>query len=203
MVFRGGGVCAEPPDAVRLSTTMRRLRSFLLVLVLAMVSPAMAFAQVTVSFHGHAGTQVRGGFLYFPHAYIRFSGTVEATGEPVDEAWGFTAAEPGPQLLFVSGKGELSRPDDRYLSEAIDYASVPISDETYRAMQARLDHWREGPGSRYNLNRRNCISFVAEMARMAGLQTPRENTLSPNGFLEDMVAMNQSLIAAPPTADTP
>lgn len=181
---------------------MRWLSGFILALML-ILTPAMAVAQVTVSFHGHAGTKVRGGFLYFPHAYIRFSGTVEASGEPVDEAWGFTAAEPGPQLLFVSGKGELSRPDERYLSEAIDYASVPITDETYRAMQAQLAHWREGPGSRYNLNSRNCISFVAEMARMAGLQTPRENTLSPNGFLEDMVAMNQALIEAPPTADTP
>lgn len=177
---------------------MRLLRSFLLVLVLALVSPAMAAAQVTVSFHGHAGTQVRGGFLYFPHAYVRFTGTVEATGEPVDEAWGFTAASPGPQLLFVSGKGVLSRPDERYLDEAIDYAAVPVTDETYRAMRDRLDHWREGPGSTYNLNRRNCISFVAEMARMAGLQTPRENTLSPNGFLEDMVAMNPVIHARTP-----
>lgn len=175
---------------------MSWLRGFVFACVLALVSPAVALAQVTVSFHGHAGTQVRGGFLYFPHAYIRFSGTVEATGEPVDEAWGFTAASPGPQLLFVSGRGELSRPDDRYLSEAIDYAAIPISDETYQAMQARLDHWREGPGSRYSLNSRNCISFVAEMARMAGLQTPRENTLSPNGFLTDMAAMNAPLIAA-------
>lgn len=177
----------------------RRLLVFIALLVTAL--PAVAFAQVTVSFHGHAGTQVRGGFLYFPHAYIRFSGTIEATGEPVDEAWGFTAASPGPQLLFASGAGVLLRPDERYLSEAIDYAAVPISDETWRAMHARLDHWREGPGSRYNLNRRNCISFVAEMARMAGLQTPRENTLSPNGFLEDMVAMNQALLAAPRSAE--
>lgn len=175
---------------------MRRLASLILALLLALVSPVVAFAQVVVSFHGHAGTQVRGGFLYFPHAYVRFTGTIKATGEPVDEAWGFTAASPGPQLLFVSGRGVLSRPDERYLDEAIDYAAVPITDETYRGMRERLDHWRSGPGSTYNLNRRNCISFVAEMARMAGLQTPRENTLSPNGFLQDMVAMNAPLIAA-------
>lgn len=181
---------------------MRWFRRFILALLLAMV-PVIAFAQVVVSFHGHAGTQVRGGFLYFPHAYVRFSGTLEATGEPVDEAWGFTAASPGPQLLFVSGKGVLSRPDERYLAEAIDYAAVTISDETYRTMHERLDHWREGPGSTYNLNRRNCISFVAEMARMAGLQTPRENTLSPNGFLEDMVAMNPGVVLVPAATVTP
>ena len=171
------------------------LRCFVFICVLTLVSPVVAFAQVVVSFHGHAGTQVRGGFLYFPHAYIRFSGTVEATGEPVDQAWGFTAANPGPQLLFASGPGELSRPDARYLSEAIDYAEMPISDDTYHAMQARLNHWRAGPGARYNLNRRNCITFVAEMARMAGLRTPAENTLSPNGFLKDMTELNAPLIA--------
>lgn len=182
---------------------MRRLAGLILALLFALVSPVVAFAQVVVSFHGHAGTQVRGGFLYFPHAYVRFTGTVEATGEPVDEAWGFTAANPGPQLLFTSGRGVLSRPDARYLEEAVDYAAVSITDETWRAMRARLDHWREGPGSTYNLNRRNCISFVAEMARMAGLKTPPENTLSPNGFLADMVAMNQSLLGPPPAPPAP
>jgi hypothetical protein len=113
------------------------------------------------------------------------------------------ADSPGPQLLFVSGKGVLSRPDERYLAEAIDYAAVPISDETYQTMHERLDHWREGQCSTYNLNRRNCISFVAEMARMAGLQTPRENTLSPNGFLEDMVAMNPGIVLVPAATVTP
>ena len=97
----------------------------------------------------------------------------------------------------------LLRPDDRYLDEGIEYAAVTIPDETWRAMHERLDHWREGPGSTYNLNRRNCISFVAEMARMAGLQTPRENTLSPNGFLEDMVAMNPGMGLVPATTVTP
>ena len=38
---------------------------------------------------------------------------------------------------------------------------------------------------------------------MAGLQTPRENTLSPNGFLEDMVAMNPGMGLVPATTVTP
>ena len=183
-------VCAEPATEATISPTMRTLRGFLIGLMLAALAPAIAAAQVVVSFHGHEGARVRGGFLYFPHAYVSFSGTVQATGERVDEAWGFTAASPGPQLLFVSGPGVLSPPDARYVSEAVDYMSVTISDETWFAMHARLDDWRTGPGSRYNLNRRNCISFVAEMARMAGLQTPREDTRSPNGFLKQMVALN-------------
>lgn len=189
------------PKPLRFPTMMQWLHRFVFAFLFVALSATLAAAQVVVSFHGHAGTQVRGGFLYFPHAYVRFTGTVEATGQAVDQAWGFTAANPGPQLLFMSGAGVLSAPDARYVSEAINYASVTISDETWFAMHARLDDWRTGPGSRYNLNRRNCIHFVAEMARMAGLQTPRDDTRSPNGFLEQMVAMNPQI--APPSVATP
>lgn len=146
-------------------------------------------AAVTVTFYGHEGAQVRGGWLYFPHAYLRLHGTLD-TGETVDRAVGFTARSPGPQLLLFSGPGILKEPEPAYLAEGVAYLSVEISDEAFHRITARIDWWGTPEGSRYNLNKRNCIAFVADVAQRLGLRTPSHETLSPNGFLKDMVAMN-------------
>jgi hypothetical protein len=148
-----------------------------------------AAAGVVLTFYGHEGLQVRGGWVNFPHAYVRFSGTLE-TGEPVERAVGFIARDPGPQLLLFSGAGIVKEPQPAYVAEGIPYLSVEISDETYHALTQRIAWWATPEGSRYNLNRRNCIAFVADLAQRTGLRTPAHETLSPNGFLKDMVAMN-------------
>jgi len=172
----------------------RGLRVWIAILALWLAA-VPAHAAVTVTFYGHEGLKVRGGFLYFPHAYVRLTGTLDETGEVVDQAYGFTALNPGPQLLFMSGRGVLAEPDARYVAEGIAYLSVEIEDATYHAIQARFAHWRSREGSTYNLNRRNCITFVADIARTAGLTTPSEDTLSPNGFLKELVVLNPQLPA--------
>ncbi len=168
------------------------LRALFLGLVLALSTWAAAVpasAAVVVTFYGHEGAQVRGGWLYFPHAYLRLHGTLE-TGETVERSVGFTARSPGPQLLLFSGPGILKEPDAIYVAEGIPYLSVQIPDETYRQIATRIDWWGTREGSRYDLHKRNCIAFVADVARRLGLRTPSHETLSPNGFLKDMVAMN-------------
>lgn len=162
-----------------------------------------AQAQVTLSFHGHAGGTLRDGMVYFPHAYVRLQGRL-STGERVDEAHGFTAANPGPWLLAFRGRGLLAEPDVRYVAESRDYGAVILDDAGYAAVQARLAHWRSPAGSVYDLRRRNCITFVAEMARTAGLETPSEQTLSPHTFLDGLAQLNPLLApAGPETADAP
>lgn len=168
--------------------TLSRPKTLLVVLLLWLLA-GPASAAVTVTFYGHEGAQVRGGWLYFPHAYLRLQGTLE-TGEPVDRAVGFTAASPGPQLLLFSGPGILKAPDEVYLTEGIPYLSLEISDAQFHQITSRIDWWGTREGSRYNLNKRNCIAFVADVARLLGLRTPSHETLSPNGFLKDMVTMN-------------
>lgn len=178
-------------------------RLIVLPLLVWAVLAAPALAQVTLSFHGHEGNRIRGGFLYFPHAYVRISGALEATGEPVEQSIGFTARDPGPQLLFMSGRGLLSEPDPVYEREGVHYLTVTISDETWRALEAEIESWRD---ARYHLNRRNCIHFVAAMARAAGLALPSTDTLSPNGFLKQLAEMNpqpQAPEAAPAPDDAP
>jgi hypothetical protein len=183
---------------------LQKLRSRLGLVLAALIlwlTAVPAAAAVTVTFYGHEGAQVRGGWLYFPHAYLRLHGTLE-TGEPVDRAVGFTARSPGPQLLLFSGPGILKEPDAVYVAEGIPYLSVEVSDEVFHQITARIDWWGTPEGSRYNLNRRNCIAFVADVAQRLGLRTPPHETLSPNGFLKDMVSMNPpgsvpGILAAP------
>ena len=174
-----------------MTSLLARLRPLLLLLVLGGLAPALpARAAVTVTFYGHEGNQVQNGWLLFPHAFVHLHGTLESNGLPVDYAVGFTARSPGPQLLLFSDRGILKRPEPAYIADGTAYLSVTISDETYEAIKLRFDFWASAEGGTYNLNTRNCIAFVGDIATVVGLETPSIRTLSPNGFLKDMVEMN-------------
>ena len=179
-----------------MARAMRRLGILLAVCLSVVLGGAPAAAAVKATFYAHSGNQIRGGWLLFPHAYVTLTGTVEATGEVVDEAVGFTAKFPGPQLLLFSGPGVVERPDALYLSEGHPYLSLEISDAVFEAVMARIAHWSSPEGSTYSLRRRNCINFVADIARTVGLLTAAENTLSPNGFLTGTAALNPAAAVA-------
>lgn len=158
--------------------------------VLLAVIAGQAWAAVTVTFYAHPGARVRDGYLLFPHAYVTASGTLDDVGEAVDWSAGFTARNPGPQLLFTRDRGEVKAPDARYVGEGRPYLILTVSDATYRAMRARADWWASPEGDVYDLRRRNCISVVADLARVAGLETGREPTMKPGRFLEETAALN-------------
>jgi len=65
-----------------------------------------------------------------------------------------------------------------------------VSDADYRAVRARADWWNTPEGWVYDLQRRNCITFIADLARLAGLQTADEPSLKPGTFLEATAALN-------------
>jgi len=168
----------------------RGLAILLAVCLSVTLAASPAAAAVTATFYAHSGNKVRDGWLLFPHAYVTLTGTVDSTGEVVDEAVGFTAKFPGPQLLLFSGAGVVERPDALYLSEGRAYLSLEISDAVYTAVMERIAHWGSPGGSTYSLWRRNCINFIAEIARTVGLLTAAEDTLSPNGFMAGTAALN-------------
>ena len=90
---------------------MTALRHLLAGLLLLMLAAGPASAEVVLTLYAHGGNQVRGGWLLFPHAYVTLRGTLDGTGEAVDRSAGFTARNPGPQLLFASGRGVVEAPD--------------------------------------------------------------------------------------------
>lgn len=157
-------------------------------LLLLMAGPA--WAEVTLTFYAHPGARVRDGYLLFPHAFVQATGTLDDTGEAVDWSAGFTARDPGPQLLFVRGVGVVEYPNPRYVGEGKPYLRLTVSDAAYRAVRARSDWWGGPEGSVYDLWRRNCISFIADLARLAGLWTADEPSMKPGAFLEATAALN-------------
>ncbi len=149
-----------------------------------------AWAEVTLTFYAHPGARVRGGELLFPHAYVHASGSLDDTGDPVDWAAGFTARNPGPHLLLARGAGVVATPEPRYVGEGKPYLRLKVTDAVYRAVRARADWWHGPEGSVYDLRRRNCISFIADLARVAGLRTAQEPSMKPGTFLEATAALN-------------
>lgn len=158
-------------------------------LLLALIA-APAWAAVTLTFYAHPGARIRGGYLLFPHAYVQATGTLDDTGDPVDWAAGFTAKNPGPQLLFARDVGVVAYPDARYIGEGQAYLRLVVDDATYRAVRARADWWGTPEGSVYDLRRRNCITFIADLARVAGLRTTGEPSMRPGRFLAGVAAIN-------------
>lgn len=166
-----------------------RVRSLALGLLLALAA-GQAWAEVTITFYAHPGSRIRGGDLLFPHAYVHAVGTLDDTGEPVDWSAGFTARNPGPQLLFMRDTGEVLAPDQRYVHEGQPYLKLVLGDDAFRAVRARAEWWNSPEGSLYDLRKRNCISFVADLARVAGLRTAPEPSMRPGSFLEATAALN-------------
>ena len=157
-------------------------------LMLALIA-GQAWAEVTVTFYAHPGARVRDGYLLFPHAYVHAEGTLDATGEPVDWSAGFTAKSPGPHLLFVRGDGVVTAPDARYVDEGRPFLQLTVDDATWHALRARAEWWNTPEGSVYDLRRRNCISFIADLARVVGLQTAPDPPINPGTSLEGTAAL--------------
>lgn len=165
------------------------MRAGLSGLLLALIAGS-AWAEVTLTFYAHPGARVRDGNLLFPHAFVQATGTLDDTGDPVDWAAGFTARSPGPHLLFAQGDGVVELPNPRYVGEGKPYLRLTVSDADYRAVRARADWWNSPEGRVYDLRRRNCITFIADLARVAGLQTAAEPSMKPGTFLEATAALN-------------
>ena len=169
--------------------TTRFKSFFALFLFVLSLFPAPAFAQITVAFYSHElGSS-------FPHAFIVLKGTPESGGPPVDANFGFTAKSVTPALLMgpVSGVVETAKP--AYVNHSDRKFAMTISDQQYVALMALIEKWKTLPGKSYDLNRRNCIHFVGEVALALGLNVVFERKLlkRPRSFLENVMRLNPTL----------
>ena len=123
-----------------------------------------AQAAVTITFWSHElGNS-------FPHAFFSLRGTVDATGQPVDANYGFTARSVSPAILMGTVKGRLDISKPFYVSTSDAQFSYVMTDAQYGDILALVAAWDEKTGdSHYNLNDRNCVHFVQEAARRLGL----------------------------------
>jgi hypothetical protein len=164
-----------------------RVRQLLTAALFFFALASGACAEVTVTFYSHHfGTY--GFSVTFPHAYIALSGTTEADAKPVKANFGFTAQTISPSIAWQSVEGfVISMPDD-YIAMSEPHLSLPISDKQYRAVLAIVDRWRNYRQPSYNLDTRNCVTFVKEIAIALGLPTSNDVKFvrNPKEFLEDM-----------------
>ena len=164
----------------------------LLALLLLCGATAPVAAAVEIAFYSRelGGNNV-------PHAFVSLRGTVDATGEAVDSRFGFTARAITPALLFGSVAGEVIVEEPRQFARSDRQFALILSDEQYRAVLAVVERWRSRPQPSYNLNRRNCIHFVGELAAAVGLRVdyPRELMRRPRSYLQHIRALNPQLAA--------
>ena len=128
---------------------------------------------------------------YFPHAFITLKGTLDATGEVIDTSYGFTLDDIGPAALFGSVRAHIDVTNKKYIRDSDAQFQIRITDAQYAAIRAQVDDWGAA-GSRWNLNRRNCVHFVAEAARRAGLVVVEDKHLmkKPKSFIRSLIPLN-------------
>ncbi len=133
--------------------------------------------------------------LDFPHAFVVIKGTADGGGAPVDAAYGFTAKAVTPGVFFGSVPGEVETPTRGYIARSQKQFALPISDAQFATVMSIVARWRTRPGSNYNLNKHNCVSFVAEIGQSLGLNAKLDPSLAkhPKAYLESVIKANSSL----------
>jgi len=162
--------------------------------------PPQVFAAVEIAFY----SRELGG-NNFPHAFVALHGTVDSTGEVVDTSYGFTAKAVTPALLFGSVSGEVVVEGPEQIARSDRQFGFTLSDEQYRSVMAVVDAWRSRQQPSYNLNRRNCVHFVSEVAAAVGLRVENVRGLMkrPRSFLQHVRGLNPQLATVPAEAASP
>jgi hypothetical protein len=168
------------------------LRSPLLVLLAILLSSftavAPAEAAVEVSFYSKEfGAS-------FPHAFVRVKGTLDGTGELVDTNYGFTARAISPAILMGSVAGEIVTSKPSYVAASDRHFAFILSDEEYRVLLATVEKWRSRKQPSYNLNSRNCVFFVADVAAALGMaaDTPKALMKKPRSYVQSLLRANRN-----------
>ncbi|HWH23050.1 MAG TPA: hypothetical protein VNT25_07175 [Allosphingosinicella sp.] len=158
-------------------------------LVTLSVSSAAA-AAVQISFY----SRELGG-NNFPHAFVTLKGRPDAGGAEIDTAYGFTAKAISPAVLMGSVGGAVLNEPRSYIEKSDRQFSLMLTDAQYAAVMQTVDQWKNKPQPSYNLNRANCVHFVAEVAQAIGLRVPDRKELmkKPRSFLLAVKAENPQL----------
>ena len=165
------------------------IRMAVLAALLLLARPVQA--AVEISFHS------KDLGATFPHAFIVLEGTLDATGEPIEANYGFTVRHLiGPSILFGPVQGEVISEGRAYIEASNLHFSIVLTDDQYRAVMGVVERWRARPQPSYRLDRRNCVSFVAEVARTLGLEADPSGLMRrPRAFLDRVAERNRALLA--------
>jgi len=155
--------------------------------LLLLLTALPAQAAVTIAFWSHElGNS-------FPHAFFTLRGVPDAGGVAVDVTYGFTPKRISPAILFgtVPGRIDIAKPG--YVAGSDVQFSVVLSDAQYADLLRLVAEWSPDTGdASYRLNTRNCVHFVQEAARRAGLTRITFPALmkKPRSYLKAVAAAN-------------
>ena len=170
---------------------MPTLRYILAALVLCW--SALATAAVDITFHSFNGSVLAGRY---PHTFVSLEGTLD-DGTQVNENFGFTAKRANLSVLRGPVEHEIAVEDAKYLKTTNRHFTLTMTDAQYRDVRALMVAWRDAPGKYYDLDTRNCIHFVGEIAKIMGLRVeyPKKLLRKPRGWLNHISALNPQLDA--------
>ena len=151
-----------------------------------------AFAEVKMHFHSFNGSVF---FGRYPHTFVVLEGTLESTGQRVNENYGFTAKRTTPAILSGPVEHDILVEEQKYIGKTNRHFTVTLTDAQYRQVKALKNKWQNAPGKYYDLEKRNCIHFVGEMAKIAGLKVdyPKKMLRRPKKWLNHISALNPEL----------
>ena len=168
-----------------------RLATHLLGLI-ALIWSGAALAEVQIHFHSFNGSVL---FGRYPHTFIVLDGTIEATGEAVNENYGFTAKSTTAAATRSWVEHLVEGEPERYVRNTNRHFSLTLTDAQYFAIVREVRAWQNEPGRRYSLNERNCIHFVGRMAAILGLRVeyPEDMLRRPKKWLNHITRLNPQL----------
>ena len=164
--------------------------------IFALFWSAAASAQVQISFHSFNGSVL---FGRFPHTFIVLEGTLDETGEKINENYGFSAKNVSPAILTGPVYHMVYTEKQKEVDNTNRHFTLPISDAQYREIKKEVATWRDAPGKYYELDSRNCIHFVGKIAQIVGLKVdyPEKMLRKPKAWLNHITGMNPKLGAKP------
>lgn len=164
-----------------------RMASLVALLFIAGFS-VTARAEVTVTFYSHDFGK------NFPHAFFVAKGQL-ADGKQVDTAFGFTAVNVSPGILFGSVNGHVKAPSADYIASSNPHFTVQIDDSKYRKLMAVVQKWQAIPQKSYSLNKRNCVHFINDVIKTLDIRTNLKtaNWKKPRSFMEEVMRLNPFL----------
>jgi hypothetical protein len=168
---------------------MRRIHILLFVFFAGWAATAQA--QIEIAFYSKDMASS------FPHAFVRLTGVDDQTGKQIDDNYGFTPATLGMSILFGNVKGIVESAGPQYVARSDRHFALQLTDEQYHTVLAIIDKWRNAKQPSYNLDKRNCITFVSEIAIALGLKAPVLPKLmkKPRSYLNVITDMNSALIS--------
>jgi len=160
----------------------------LLAAALLALTAAPGWAAVSITFYSkELGSS-------FPHAFVILEGTLDRGGPRIEEDYGFTARTISPAILWGKVAGEVITDHSAgYVRGSDRHFTVTLSDAEYDRVMATIARWRGAKQPSYDLDKHNCVHFVAELAAAIGM-TPDTRKLmkKPRSFLETLTARNRA-----------